>query len=273
MSRHALVALGVAVCMAWAGAATGQALRVCADPNNLPFSNRAGEGFENRIVELIARDLGAKVSYTWWAQRRGYVRKTLKAERCDLWPGVATGDDMLATTSPYYRSGYVFVSRADRNLDVSSLDDPRLRRIAIGVQMIGKDANNTPPAHALARRRIVENVHGYSVFGDYTQPNPPAAVIDAVIRGDVDIAIAWGPLAGYFAAKAPRAMRVTPVRPVLDAGIWPMQFNISMGLRRNEPVLRQQIEDELRRRRSDIAAILADYHVPLLPTTTPATGK
>ena len=130
-------------------------LRVCADPNNLPFSNAKGEGFENKIVALLARDLDDDLSYTWWAQRRGYVRNTLKSGMCDLWPGVATRVDMLATTHPYYRSAYTFVTRTDRHLAIASFDDPQLRQLRIGVQMIGNDAQNTPPAHALARRGII----------------------------------------------------------------------------------------------------------------------
>src|SRR4051794_25389642 len=146
-----------------------QVLRVCADPNNLPFSNARGEGFENKLVDLVARDLGAKVQYTWWAQRRGYVRNTLKDRRCDLWPGVATQVEMLATTRPYYRSSYVFVTRADRNLEIASFDDPRLKQVKIGVQMIGDDASNTPPTHALARRGVIDNVRGYMLYGDYSK--------------------------------------------------------------------------------------------------------
>src|SRR4051794_22131339 len=115
-------------------------LKVCADPNNLPFSNARGEGFENKLVAMVAADLKAQVRYTWWAQRRGYVRNTLKDRRCDLWPGVATGVEMLATTRPYYRSSYVFVSRADRGLHLASFDDPRLKQLKIGVQMIGDDS-------------------------------------------------------------------------------------------------------------------------------------
>jgi len=143
------------------------ALRVCADPNNLPFSNRRGEGFENVLVERIARDLGRRVEYTWWAERRGFVRNTLKAGLCDLIPGVPSGFEPALVTRPYYRSTYVFVSRRDRRLRLRSFDDPRLARLKIGVQMIGNDAANSPPAHALARRGRIANVVGYTVYGDY----------------------------------------------------------------------------------------------------------
>lgn len=245
-------------------------LRVCADPNNLPFSNRAGQGFENKLVDLVARDLKARVEYTWWAQRRGYVRNTLKDRRCDVWPGVATQVEMLATTRPYYRSTYVFVTRADRNLDIASFDDPRLKHLKIGVQMVGDDAQNTPPTHALARRGIIGNVRGYMLYGDYTQPNPPAEIVRAVDRGDVDVAVVWGPLAGYFAAKAAHPLRLTPVQPWLDGPQWPMVFDISMGVRRDDTKLKDELDQVLERRAGEVKALLGAYHVPLL--ADPAAG-
>lgn len=236
--------------------------KVCADPNNLPFSNDKGEGFENKIVDLIAKDMGATVHYTWWAQRRGYVRNTLKSGMCDLWPGVATAVDMLATSRPYYRSSYVFVTRADRDLKITSFDDSQLRSLKIGVQMIGNDAMNTPPAHALARRGIIDNVRGYMLYGDYQKPNPPAAIVDAVARGDIDVAVVWGPLAGYFAAKEPQALTLTLVHPAIDGAQWPMVFDISMGMRRHEPDFKDKIDQFLEQERPAIDAILAEYHVP-----------
>jgi mxaJ protein len=242
-------------------------LRVCADPNNLPFSNSRGEGFENKLAELVARELGRKVEYTWWAQRRGYVRNTLKDDRCDVWPGVATQVEMLATTRPYYRSTYVFVTRADRNLTIASFDDPQLKRLKIGVQMIGDDASNTPPTHALARRGVVGNVRGYMLYGDYSKPNPPAAIIDAVDSGEVDVAVVWGPLAGYFAARAHHPLSLTPVQPWLDGPQWPMVYDISMGVRRDDADLRQALDQIIERNAPRIDAILTAYSVPLVKDT------
>ncbi|HEX6859949.1 MAG TPA: substrate-binding domain-containing protein [Caulobacteraceae bacterium] len=237
-------------------------LRVCADPNNMPFSNAAGEGFENKLAEMVAGELGRKVEYTWWAQRRGYVRNTIREGRCDVWPGVASALEMLATTRPYYRSTYVFLTRADRGLDIESFDDPRLRDLTIGVQMVGDDGSNTPPAHSLARRGIVENVRGYTLYGDYNRPNPPAQIVQAVDRGDVDVAIVWGPLAGYFAAKAAHPLKLTPVHPWLDGPQWPMVFDVSMGVSKDKPELRRAIDEALERRREQVRRLLADYHVP-----------
>ncbi|MDQ3821120.1 MAG: transporter substrate-binding domain-containing protein [Acidobacteriota bacterium] len=146
-------------------------LRVCADPNNLPFSNSKGEGFENRIAELIAREMNADLEYTWWAQRRGFIRNTLKAGECDVVIEVPASFEMALTTSPYYRSTYVFVYRKDRRLNISSFDDPILRRLKIGVQMIGDDFSNAPPAHALSNRHIIDNVEGFTVYGNYSEQN------------------------------------------------------------------------------------------------------
>jgi mxaJ protein len=258
------LALGLGI-----GTAQGAALHVCADPNNLAFSNDKGEGFENKIVDL-AKDMGGNVEYTWWAQRRGYVRNTLKSGMCDLWPGVATASDMLATSRPYYRSSYMFVTRADRHLKIASYDDPQLRTLKIGVQMVGNDAQNTPPAHALARRGIIDNVRGYMLYGDYTKPNPPAAILDAVEDGEIDVATVWGPLAGYFSAKEPRPLTLTPVEPAVDGAQWPMVFDISMGMRRHEPDFKDKIDQLLVQERPAINAILARYHVPRLDAAAPS---
>jgi len=251
--------------MIGAAAADAAVLRVCADPNNLPFSDQAGRGFENEIVELIAKDLGSTVDYTWWAQRRGYVRHTLKEDVCDIWSGVVSGNETMTSTRPYYRSSYVFVTRADRRLHIASFDDPQLRELIIGVQMIGSDAMNTPPAHALSRRGIVENVRGYMLYGDYRQPHPPSAIIDAVENGDVDVAVVWGPMAGYFAAQGSAPLAVEPVQPWRDGRELPMAFYISMGVRRGDNALLQRLNDSLERNQTAISAILAEYHVPVLP--------
>lgn len=257
----AALALGGALAPVFAQA---KALRVCADPNNLPFSDRAGEGFENRIAQLLARDLGANLEYTWWAQRRGYARNTVKAEHCDLWIGVASGVQTLDTTRPYYRSSYMFVSRADRHLDIRSFDDPRLRTLTIGVQMIGNDAANTPPTHALARRGIIDNVRGYMIYGNYGEPAPEAPIVRAVEHGDVDLAIVWGPLAGYFATKSPVPLRLTALPP-FDGPQWPMAFDISVGVRRNDPAFKREIEEALERERPNIHRILDQFGVPRVP--------
>ena len=148
-----VVALAVLVLLTTAAApAAPPPLRVCADPNNMPFSNVRGEGFENRLAELLARELGTHVEYTWWAQRRGFVRNTLAAGTCDLIVGVPVGWDPVLATRPYYRSTYVFVQRADAPHRVNSFDDLALRELRIGVHFIGDDGADVPPALRRTRR-------------------------------------------------------------------------------------------------------------------------
>jgi mxaJ protein len=239
-------------------------LRVCADPNNLPFSNQRQQGFENRLAELIAKEEGAKVRYTWWPQRRGFIRNTLAAGKCDLVMGMPFGAERVLTTRPYYRSTYVFVSRKDRHLGVTSLNDPSLRTLKIGVQLIGDDYANTPPVHALSRRGIVGNLVGYSVFGDYSQENPPARIIDAVVAGDVDIAVAWGPLAGYFAKRSGVPLEIIPVSPAIDPPGLRFTFDISLAVRPGDAERKRELEGVLDRRRSEIDQLLAEYGVPIV---------
>jgi len=246
------------------GSCGQRTLTACADPNNLPFSKKAGEGFENKLAEMMATELHAKLDYVWWAQRRGYVRNTLNDRKCDFWPGIASTVEMVATSRPYYRSSYMFVTRKSDDLAGLTLDDSRLKNLKIGIQMVGDDGNNTPPAHALSRRGMIGNVHGYMLYGDYRQANPPAEVVRAVERGDVDVAIVWGPLAGYFAAQSNVPLRLEPVTPWLDEAQWPMQFDISVGVQKNDQKLVRDIDRVLTKRHADIQALLRSYHVPIV---------
>ena len=246
-------------------AAAPEPLRVCADPNNLPFSNQRGEGFENRLAEMVGAELGRPVEYVWWAQRRGNVRETLNAGRCDLIPGIAAGLEMLATTRPYYASTYTAVTRAGEP-PVTSLDDPRLRTMRIGVQMIGDDFSNTPPAHALSRRGIVANVRGFMVYGDYADSEPQAPIVRAVAEGTIDVAFVWGPVAGYFAARQAPPLHVQPLQSGPDDRL---AFAIAMGTRRGDDALKAQIERGLGRRANEIQRLLADYRVPTVPIPSP----
>jgi mxaJ protein len=235
-------------------------LRVCADPNNLPFSNSRLEGFENRLADLVAADLHASVEYTWWAQRRGYVRHTIASGACDVLMGVPTRFERTLVTRPYYRSSYVFVTRRD-GPRVRSLDDPVLRRVRVGVQLIGDDGGNSPPAHALAARHIVRNVVGYPVYGNYLEPNPPARIVEAVAKDDVDVAMVWGPLAGYFAGREKVPLSITPVSPQNDPHL-PFAFDISIGVARRASDLRDEIDAVLARRKAEVDRLLEGYHLP-----------
>ena len=237
-------------------------LRVCADPNNLPFSNERGEGFENKLAELLAQELGERVEYTWWAQRRGFFRNTLRAGVCDVVLGVPQGFELALTTKPYYRSTYVFLYRKDSGLKIGSFDDPLLKKLQIGVQIIGDDFSNAPPAHALGRRNVVGNVKGFTVYGDYSKANPPARIVEAVEKRDVDVAIVWGPLAGYFAKQSKVPMEVVPVSPQIDQPFLPFVFDISMGVRRDDQDLKDRLDEILEKRRTEIDQLLEDYRVP-----------
>ena len=248
-----------------ASAMSFEPLRVCSDPNNLPFSNRDGEGFENRIADLLARDLGTAVQYFWWAQRRGFLRNTLNAGLCDLVMGYPADAEGVLTTKPYYRSSYVFLTRSARRLSIASFNDPILRMLRIGVQLIGDDGANSPPAHALSRRGMAPNLVGFTVYGDYRTSSPPSEIVAAVARGDVDVAAVWGPLAGYFARLQPEPLDVAPVSPAVEANI-PQVFDIAMAVRRTDAERQRQLNRFIDRHRTEIDRLLAEYHLPRVET-------
>ena len=240
-------------------------LHIAADPNNLPFTNDRLEGFENKIAELIATDLGAEVQYVWRAQRRGFFRHAFKDDGCEIVLGVPRTLEMAATTEPYYRSTYVFVSRADRRQPISSFDDPALRELKIGLQVVGDEGAMTPAGLALARRGLANNLVGFSVYGDYRQDNPPARIMDAVIAGEVDVAVVWGPLAGYFAKHSHVPLEVVPVSPAVEPPGLPFAFDISVGVRKGDAALKDELNEVLARRRPEIEKILEAYGVPRVP--------
>jgi quinoprotein dehydrogenase-associated probable ABC transporter substrate-binding protein len=240
------------------------AFRVCADPENFPFSNRRLEGFENKIATLIAKEFGTSPSYVWWGQRRGFLRNTmnasLKEARCDIVIGVPRGYDLVRTTKPYYRSTYVFVYPKGKGFQLRSLDDPILKKLKIGVHLLGDDYTNPPPVHELSKRGIVDNVVGFDTF--YSPQNPPSRIIDAVASGKVDAAIVWGPAAGYFAAHQRVPMEVVPV-PSGKTDL-PFAFDMSMGVRQTDEALATQLEKILEKKHAEIDQILKEYGVPLV---------
>lgn len=269
--RNGARALVIALVMAmWGGAASaaddaaGGQLRVCADPNNLPFSNERREGFENAIAQLLADDMGLQLAYYWWPQRRGYIRNTLNAGHCDLVIGAPAHYGLATTTRPYYRSTYVFVMRKDHGAPVHSFDDARLASMRIGLHAVGDDYNNVPPAQSLAWRGLFEHIKGFPIYGDYSRPDPPRELIDAVAHGDVDVAAAWGPLAGYFAQREPVALQLVPVEPQLDHGILPMRFDIAMAVRKGDTAMRDRVQRAIDRNTARIEDILREWGVPLV---------
>ncbi|MBX6323476.1 MAG: quinoprotein dehydrogenase-associated putative ABC transporter substrate-binding protein, partial [Rhodospirillaceae bacterium] len=217
----------------------------------------------NRLAVMVAEALGARLSYTWWAQRRGFVRNALKAGRCDVVMGVPAQLDMVETTRPYYRSRYVFVTRADRHLDIRFLNDPRLRTLRIGVHLIGDDGFNTPPAHALGEEGIVGNVVGFPIYGDYREADPPARIVDAVIRGDIDVAAVWGPLGGYFARHSPVPLRVDAIDGTEAFAPLLFAYDIAMGVRKGDDALRDRLDGFIAAQGPRIRALLESYGVPI----------
>ncbi len=257
----------LAVCLSCAANARAQdskEFRVCADPENMPFSNRQMQGFENKIATVVAKAFDASPSYVWWGQRRGFIRNTmnatLKEGRCNIMIGAPQGYDLVRTTKPYYRSTYVFVFRKDKNLQLKSLDDPRLKTLRIGVHLLGEDYNNPPPVFALSKRGIVSNVVGFETF--YSAQNPPSKIIDAVADGKIDVAIVWGPAVGYFVKHQRVPMDMVTV-PTTKTDL-PFAFDISMGVKPGDDELRAKLEKVLVAKHIEIMNILKDYGVPLL---------
>ena len=244
------------------GLLSAQTLRICADPNNLPYSNNREQGFENQIAQMIAHDLGRRIQYVWFPPSPRQSEKLQKSGQCELMIEVPARYALLHTTQPYFRSSYVFVTRKKDHLDIRSLDDPRLKTAKIGLPGVG-DGSSTPAAQELANRGIVRNVAIYTVFGNLGDENPPARLIDAVARRKVDVAIAWGPLAGYFAKYSETPLVVTPISPGKATSL-PLAFDMSMGVGWGHDALYHAVQTELVRRHDDIQRILRNYGVPLL---------
>jgi mxaJ protein len=242
---------------------SARVLRVCADPNNLPFSNRAGAGFEDALAQLLASDLDARLEYTFWAQRRGFFRNTLNAGACDVVMGVPSSLELVRTTRPYYRGRYVFVTRASRGLRLRTLDDPRLRDLRIGIHVVGDEQSATPPAVALARRGLIANIVGYSLYGDYANESPPTAILDAVRKGEVDAAIVWGPLTAHVAAvpSGEEGLAISAIEPAREGTI-PFEFAISIGVRKSDAQLQRELDRLLARRANAIEQLLTERGVP-----------
>jgi mxaJ protein len=235
-------------------------LRVCGDPNNLPFSNEKLEGLENKIADVIAKDLRLTVAYTWWPHQRGLVKRVLNTGRCDVMLGIPKGYDPVLWTKPYYRTGYVLAYRKDSGLKVRSLDDPLLKKLKIGVQV------NTPPHDALGQRGIADNVVGYQLMFDsnYHAEDYPGKLVEDLLAGSIDVALVWGPIAGYFAKKKAAPLELVLLEDRPDSGNR-FAFDISMGVRKGNKELKSKLEDVLARRHDDIEHILEDFGVPLLP--------
>ena len=266
-SRCRDVALRIAIA-AWAVATAGIAvaddatrtLRVCAHPDNLPFSAQDEMGFDNRIAKVLADELHANLEYTWLQPQHGLVRKTLGAGLCDVLMGLPKGYEGALTTVPYYRSRYVFMYRRDAHR-FASFDDPALRVARVGVQVVGDDMAATPPGHALVASGA-RHVVGFPVYGDAPAVSRMAT---AIAHGDLDAGLAWGPAAGYFAARQDRALDLSPANAPAELQFLPFEVSIAAAVRRERADLKHELDAAIGRRRDDIDRILADYHVPVVP--------
>lgn len=254
--------VALALLMSAGAIAARRELRVCADPNNLPFSNQKLEGFENKLADLIAAEMDATLKYAWFRQRRGFIRRGLNANECDVVMGIPNASEMVLATKTYYRSTYVFVYRKDANLQLRSFDDPALRQLKIGLHAIGEDGANPPPAHALGRRGIVNNVLGFRMWDVESVENPQGKIIQAVAAGEIDVAIVWGPLGGYFARRQRENLEVVPVSPSVEPSGLPFVFEIAMGVRPGETALKAELDEILDRRGRDVQRLLDEYAVP-----------
>jgi quinoprotein dehydrogenase-associated probable ABC transporter substrate-binding protein len=258
-----LLTFGVAALAAGAAGAADRveavdrsALRVCADPHSLPFSDDRGGGFENKIAELLAKDLKVPVRYTWYPDSVGFLRNTLDARRCDLVMGIVAGADMVLSTNPYYRSSYVIASRRRANLDIDSLRDPRLKGLRIGL------IAGTPPADIIAGQGLMTRVRPYQLVVDSRFDQPGKTMIDDLAKGEIDVAVLWGPIAGYYAKQRGDTLKVTPL--LKETKTERMDFYITMGVRPNENDWKNEINRLIRANRDAIVAILRDYGIPLL---------
>jgi quinoprotein dehydrogenase-associated probable ABC transporter substrate-binding protein len=232
-------------------------LRACADPRDLPFSNEAGEGFENKIAELLARKLGKSVAYTFYPDATGFIRNTLNAHRCDVVLGIAQGDDMVQPTNPYYRTSYAAAYHQDGPLKgLDSLSDPRLKTAKIGI------VAGTPPATLLAENGLLGHIKSYALVVDTRFDSPTHQMMDDLERGEIDVALLWGPIAGYYATKAKTPTAVVPL--VKDQSDTRMVYRIVMGVRHSDQNWKRDLNKLISENQDEIQAILRSYGVPLL---------
>ena len=268
----ALVALGAAAPLAAQRPAEMQTgiLRVCSDPDNLPNSNAGGEGFENKIAELLATTWNSKLEYIWWAAPRGMMRM-LNGRYCDVFLQVPTGFDPAGVTKPYYRTSYVIVQRKNATHRVTGLDDPALKTMRIGVHLFAADGENTPPAMALSAHGVVGNLQGFSTTYSGGS-NHPGDIIKAVVSDSIDVAFVWGPVAGYWAKELGADVLLTPVLDDSVSGI-PFAYSMGMGVRRRDTQFRDSLQKFIDAKGPEIQALLEKFGVPVIPIPTDSGSK
>ncbi|SNB78428.1 PQQ-dependent catabolism-associated CXXCW motif protein/quinoprotein dehydrogenase-associated probable ABC transporter substrate-binding protein [Arboricoccus pini] len=233
------------------------AFRVCADPSYLPFSDDQDGGFENKLADLFAHELGVPVAYTWYPRSQGFTRVTLRSRNCDVVMGVVSGDDQMQSTNPYYRTTYVLVYRQGEEARFGSMDAPGMATGKIGY------VAGTPPSNLLLKRGLLAHATSYALLVDTRVDNPGRDMVADLAAGKIDVALLWGPIAGYWAKQSKVPLALTPIPSDPRAGER-MDYRIALGIRRNEPTWKHDLERLLRRLQPQITAILTDYGVPLL---------
>jgi quinoprotein dehydrogenase-associated probable ABC transporter substrate-binding protein len=231
-------------------------LKVCADPNALPFSNEKKHGFENKIAVLIGATLGVKVEYTWFPQIIGFARNTLQAYRCDLVVGTVAGDEIMQTTNPYYFTTYVMIYRSDKGLTIKDLHDPRLVSLRLGV------VSATPPSDLLVRHGLMAHAKPYQLTVDTRAESPTHQMVRDIVDGTIDVGFLWGPIAGYYRKHDELPLTLVPLQD--EPGAARMKYHIAMGVRGNEPEWRRRVNAAILQQQPQITAILREYGVPLL---------
>jgi quinoprotein dehydrogenase-associated probable ABC transporter substrate-binding protein len=232
-------------------------LRVCADPNNMPFSTDKGEGFENKLAALLAEKLGKGLSYSWYPQATGFVRNTLAAHKCDVIMGIPQGDDLVQVTNPYYRTAYALVFKPEHGLDgVDTLGDPRLNGKRIGV------VAGTPPGNNMAANGLMANAKPYPLVIDTRVDSSAAAMMHDLAAGDIDAGVLWGPMAGYYARQSPSAVTVVPL--VKETTGPRLAYRIAMGVRYTDQEWKRQLNRTIKDNQGAISRLLLSFGVPLL---------
>ncbi len=237
-------------------------LRVCADPDAMPVSNQKGEGYENKLAELLAKTWNAKLEYAWWPVRRGFFGRGLNGRYCDVALTAPVGLDMAGVTTAYFRTMYVIVTRKEDGLDITSLADPRFKNLKIGVHLLNSDAENTPPAMTMSKFGVVGNLVGFTTF--YSDLDRPEDILKALDKKDIDVAIIWGPIAGYWATRVGGDLVIRPVKETEVDGV-PFAFSLGMATRRCDRALRDSLQTFIETHRSDIQDIMKEFGVPQLP--------
>lgn len=231
--------------------------RVCADPNNLPFSNQARQGFENRIAGMLARDLGKRLGFTWQPQVFGFLQLTLDAYRCDVVMGLTQGFTQVANSNAYYRSAYALIYRRHSGFHgINSLEDPRLKGKRIGV------IAGTPPATILAEDNLLDHVHAYELSVNLRFFAPARHLVQDLEHGKIDVGVLWGPIAGYFAKRSKDELAIAPL--LHESSAAPMAFSIVMGVRTGETAWRRRLNAVIAHAQPEIRQILESYGIPLL---------